>query len=157
MRMVEDYLMSLPQIGESFRTAGGRTAYRVEPERYGPSILATNLERAKKAKQKAEVVSQSRLQQREQAQATAWAKGKRLRELAYTFQAHESEPHTTIVTRRGGRFTKTASGDYVNHYLVTLAVEPDEDECTCCYFNAPGSLRPCAHIIGVRRELGEIQ
>jgi hypothetical protein len=121
-------------------------------------VYAANRRREAKGKEKSapEVVSQSRLQQREQAQATAWAKGLRLRELGYTFQAHESEPYTTIVTRPGGRFTKTASGDFVNHYLVTLAVEPDEDTCTCDYANCPGSLLPCCHVVGVRRELGEI-
>jgi hypothetical protein len=119
--------------------------------------LVKDLSMESKARQKAEMFSQSRLQQREQAQATAWAKGLRLSELGYTFQAHETEPHTTIVTRPGGRFTKTASGDFVNHYLVTLGAVAEEDACSCDYANAPGSLLPCCHVVGVRRALGEIQ
>lgn len=41
-------------------------------------------------------------------------------------------------------------------YLVTLGAVAEEDTCTCNYANCPGSLLPCCHVVGVRKELGEV-
>lgn len=109
------------------------------------------------AKLREEVPPMSNPQRKEQMQATAWEKGKNLIALGYVIEWHPTEPHTLIVTRPGGRAVKTASGDMVNYYIVTLAAEKERDACTCDYGNAPGVILPCCHVWGVRRFLGEVE
>ncbi len=104
-----------------------------------------------------ELPPMSNPQRKEQMQATAWEKGKNLIALGYVIEWHPTEPHTFRVIRPGGRAVKTAGGDMVSEYLVTLAAEKEEDACTCDYGNAPGVILPCCHVWGVRRFLGEVQ
>ena len=104
-----------------------------------------------------EVPLMSHQQRKEAMQATAWEKGKNLIHLGYEIEAHPTEPYSYIVTRPFGAAVKTASGDLVSAYIVKLGADPEQDECTCDYGNAPGVILPCCHVWGVRRFVGEVK
>ena len=100
------------------------------------------------AKLREEVPPLSTAQRQEQARGTAWHKGQNLLALGYRFETHPTEPYTVICHRPNGEYTKTASRDRVNHYLIKLGATKEGDECSCDYFTAPGHANPCCHLIG---------
>ena len=117
--------VSVPKIGESYTTAGGRTAYRVEPSRYGPSILATNLAREKKARQ-------PRKEKQAPVLLTAWQRGEALLSRGYTV---EPMPQYLCYEVTGG----TAP------YHVCLDATSTAYGCSCPDGIMRGDKRPCKH------------
>ncbi len=118
---------SLPEIGESYTTAGGRTAYRVEPSQYGPSILATNLAREKKARQ-------PRKGKQAPVLLTAWQRGEALLSRGYTV---DPMPQYLCYEVTGG----TAP------YHVCLDATSTAYGCSCPDGIMRGDKRPCKHAL----------
>ncbi len=119
--------VSVPKIGESYTTAGGRTAYRVEPSRYGPSILATNLAREKRARQ-------PRKEKQAPVLLTAWQRGEALLSRGYTV---EPMPQYLCYEVTGG----TAP------YHVCLDATSTAYGCSCPDGIMRGDKRPCKHAL----------
>lgn len=147
-----------------------RTAYAAKPATaqqiatlrrlgYAKISLVYSTQEAERiiARLREELPPMSSPQRKEAMQETAYHKGKRLLTLGYTIERHATEPYTYVVTRPSGKAVKTASGDMVSQYLVTLGATPEQDACTCDYGNAPGVILPCCHTWGVRRFIGEVK
>lgn len=111
------------KIGESFQTPGGRVATRVPSERYGPSILATNLERERKAKREksAPVL------------LTAWQRGEALLLSGYEVRPMPQELCYEVT---GG----------TEPYHVCLDAQSTAYGCSCPDGIMRGDRRPCKHI-----------
>lgn len=125
--------MSLPAIGESYTTAGGRTAYRVEPSRYGPSILATNLAREKKARE-------ARKEKPAPVLLTAWQKGAALLSRGYEVRPM---PQDLCYEVTGG----------TEPYHVCLDAKSTAYGCSCPDGIMRGERRRCKHTLFVLTEL----
>lgn len=117
---------------------------RVEPERWGEGIWAANRRRDRDAKAKQETISQSRAQQREQAIATAWARGRKLLADGYIVRP-TSVAYCWSVARPGERQTPAPEGGTVERYSV--AFHREEWVCDCPFCSLHGV---CKHVVGVR-------